>query len=77
MRCQKVCCTNFPDILKLVIVSPGASFLKFKDIHYRCKGKNLMKRNNPGNRATTGTQGTMVRCPVFPSDMCFIEPSQG
>lgn len=39
MRCQRGFCTKFPDILKLVIVPSGASFLKFKDINYRCRGK--------------------------------------
>lgn len=45
-------CMNFPDILKLDIVSLGATFLKFKDIHYGCKRGNHTKRNKSGNRAT-------------------------
>lgn len=53
--------------LKLVIVSPGATFLKFKDIHYGCEGGNHTKRS----RATS--RGALVRCLVFPSGMCFCK----
>jgi hypothetical protein len=39
MRSQRGFCSKLQDILKLVIVSPGAALVKFKDIHYRCRGK--------------------------------------
>jgi len=45
MRCQRDFCTKFPDIRKLVIVLPGASFLKFKGINYRFRRKNTKKGN--------------------------------
>lgn len=37
-------CTKFQDILKLVTVPPGASFLKFKNMHYRCRAKYKKKQ---------------------------------
>ena len=53
--------------LKLVIVSPEATFLKFKDIHYGCEGGNHTKRS----RATS--YDALVRFLVFPSGMCLCK----